>query len=61
MARVHGLQHVHSLFAADLAEHDAVGAHTQCVDDQLALADGALAFNVGRTAFQPRDVLLLDL
>ena len=33
VAGVHGLQHVEGFFAADLADHDAVGAHTQAVDD----------------------------
>ena len=61
VAGVHGLQHVQRLFAAHLAQDDAVGTHAQRVDHQLALADRALAFQVGRTAFQPDDVLLLDL
>ena len=41
VAGVHGLQHVEGFFAADLADDDAVGAHTQAVDEQLPLADGA--------------------
>ena len=61
VAGVHGLQHVQRLLAAHLAEDDAVGTHTQGVDDQLALPDGALAFDVGRAALQARHVLLLDL
>ena len=61
MARVHGLQHVERFFAADLADDDAVGAHTQRVDDELPLADRALAFDVGRTRFEPHDVRLLQL
>src|SRR6185437_7188898 len=47
VAGVHGLQHVERLLAADFAHHYAVGTHTQAVDYQLPLADGALAFNVG--------------
>ena len=54
VAGVHGLQHVQRLFAAHLAQDDAVGTHAQGVDHQLALADGALAFQVGRAALQPR-------
>src|SRR5580692_199660 len=36
---IHGLKHVEGFFAAHLADHDAVGAHTQAVDYQLAHAD----------------------
>jgi hypothetical protein len=61
VAGVHGLQHVQRLFAAHLAQDDAVGPHAQRVDHQLALADGALAFEVGRPALQAGHVLLLDL
>src|ERR1700680_4829758 len=35
---VHGLQHVKGFCAANLTHHDAVGTHTQAVDDQLPLA-----------------------
>ena len=38
VARVHGLQHVERLGAADLADDDAVGTHTQGVDHQVARA-----------------------
>ena len=61
VAGVHGLQHVEGFFAAHLADHDAVGAHTQAVDDELAHADRALAFDVGRAGFEADDVLLLEL
>ena len=37
------------------------GTHTESVDDELALTDGALAFDVRRAALQAADVLLLDL
>jgi hypothetical protein len=37
------LQHVERFFAADLADDDAIGTHTQGVDDELALLDRALA------------------
>jgi hypothetical protein len=47
VAGVHGLQHVEGFFAADLAHDDAVGAHTQAVDEQLPLADGALPSMLG--------------
>ena len=58
MAGVHRLQHVERLFAADLADDDAIGPHTQGVDDQLALAHRALPFDVRRPRFQPDDVAL---
>ena len=45
----------------DLADDDAIGTHTQGVDQQLALLDRALAFDVGRARFQPRHVLLVQL
>ena len=61
VAGVHGLQHVEGFLAAHLAHHDAVGTHTQAVDDQLPLPHRALAFDVGRARFQADDVLLLEL
>ena len=38
VAGVHRLQHVERFFAADLADDDAVGPHTQRVDHQLRAA-----------------------
>src|SRR5579862_375907 len=61
VARVHGLQHVEGFFATHLADHDAVGAHTQTVDYELAHLHGAFAFNVGRAGFETHDVFLLEL
>ena len=58
---VHGLQHVERFFAANLTNDDAVGAHTQTVDEQLPLMDGAFAFDVGRARFQAYDVILVKL
>jgi hypothetical protein len=40
-------EHVDGLSAADLAEDDAVRAHTEAVLEQLALGDLTLAFQVG--------------
>ncbi len=54
VAGVHGLQHVEGFLAAALAEDDAVGPHAQRVLDQLALADFALALDVGRARFHAR-------
>ena len=58
VASVHGLQHVEGLFTAHLADHDAVGAHAQRVDHELALLHGALAFDVGRPCLEPHHVPL---
>ena len=61
VARVHGLQHVQRFFAANLTDDDAVGAHTQGVDDQLALLNRAFALDVGGARFQAHDVVLVQL
>ena len=61
MAGVHRLEHVERFLAADLADHDAIGPHTQGVDHQLPLPDGALAFDVRRPRLEPRHVLLVEL
>ena len=61
VTRVHGLQHVERFLAADFADDDAVGPHTQAVDQQLALPHRAVAFEVGGPGFQTRHVRLLQL
>ena len=61
MARVHRLEHVERLGAADLADDDPVGAHAQGVPDELADADLALAFDVRRPRLERDHVLLLEL
>ena len=58
VAGVHGLQHVERFGAADLADDDAVGTHTQGVDHELARSHGALALDVGRPRLEPHDVPL---
>src|SRR5215218_11055349 len=55
VAGVGGLEHVQDLWAADLADHDAVGTHAQGVADQLAERHLAAAFDVGRARFEPDD------
>ena len=60
VTRVHGLQHVERFLGADLSHNDAVGAHTQRVDHQLADVDGARAFHVGRPGFHARHMRLLQ-
>ena len=61
VAGVHGLEHVHGLAAAALAHDDAVGPHTQGVDQEQALGHLARAFDVGRAGLQPDHVRLLEL
>ena len=54
VARVHGLKHVERFFAADLADDNAVGTHTEGVNHQIADLDGAVAFDVGGAGFHAR-------
>ena len=61
MARVHRLEHVERLGAANLADDDAVGPHAQRVADEIADADLALALDVGGARLEPDHVLLLEL
>ena len=58
VARVHRLEHVERLGAADLADDDPVGPHAECVADELADADLALSFDVRRTRLERDDVPL---
>ena len=60
MARVHRLEHVERLRAADLADDDAVGAHAQGVADELADRDLALALDVLRPRLEPEHVPLVQ-
>ena len=61
MAGIHRLQHVECLFAAALADDDAIGPHSQRILDQIALANLALALDVGGARFQAADMRLLQL
>ena len=61
MPGVHGLQHIQSFFASNLADDDAIRAHTQTINYQLTLLDRALAFDIRRPGFQPHHVLLFQL
>ena len=61
MARVHRLEHVERLGAADLADQDAVGAHPQAVAQQLADRELALALDVGRPVLERDDMRVVDL
>ena len=59
VAGVHRGEQVEALRSANLAEDDAVGAHTQRVDDEVADGDRALAFEVGGAGFERQPVRLL--
>ena len=61
VAGIHRLQHVERFFAADLADDDAVGPHTEGVDDELALPDGALALDVGGAGLETHHMALTQL
>ena len=61
MAGVHRLQHVERLGAADLAQDDAVWAHTQGIAQQIAHRDLAAPLEVRRPRFEPHDMRLLQL
>ena len=61
MARVHRLEHVERLGAADLADDDPVGAHAQAVADEVADRDLALALDVRRARLEPQRVALVEL
>ncbi len=61
MTGIHGLQHIQSFLAANLADDNAVGAHPQRVDQELPLHHRALALNVRGPALQTDHVALLHL
>ena len=61
MTGVHGLEHVQCLATTALSNDDAVGSHTQGVDDQLANRDTAFTVDVCGTSLKTADVLLVKL
>ena len=61
VAGVHGLQHVDGFAAAHLPHHDAVGAHSEAVDHQLALGNLSLPLDIGGPGLQAHHVLLPEL
>ena len=61
MTRVHGLQHVKGLLAANLTKDDAIGTHAQAVDQELPLPDGSLPFHIGRAGLEADQVFLREL
>ena len=61
MTGIHRLHHIEGLFAAALADNDAIGSHAQCILYEVALAYFSFSLNVGRSGFEPSDVQLLKL
>ncbi len=61
MARVHRLEHVDRLGAANLTDDDAVGPHAESVPHEVADANLALPLDVGRPRLERDDVLLVEL
>ncbi len=61
MTGVHGLKHVKRFLATDFAEDDETRLHTETIDEQLTLTNGADAFDVWRPRFQSHDILLREL
>ena len=61
MARVHRLEHVERLRAANLAHDDPVGAHAQGVPHELPDRDLAGALDVLRPGLEAQHVVLLQL
>ena len=59
VAGVHGLKHVESFAATNLANDDPVRSHAQAISQQIPLRDLALALEVGRARLQADDVRLL--
>ncbi len=58
MTRVEGDEQVHRLAAADLADHDPIGAHPQGVADEVADRHLAGALDAGGPALEPDHVRL---
>jgi hypothetical protein len=61
MPGIHRLEHVKGLFAATLADDDAVGPHAQRVFHEFPLANLASALRIGRSRLQPTHMGLLQL
>ncbi len=61
VARVHRLEHVDGLGAADLTDDDPVGPHAQGVADEIPDLYLSFALDVRRACFQGNHMLLLEL
>lgn len=49
---IHGLQHIERFAAAAFTHHDPVGAHAECIDDEVFDRHLAEAFDVLRSCFK---------
>ncbi len=59
VARVHRLEHVERLGAADLADDDAIGAHAERVPQEIPDRHGALTLDVRRPRLEAEDMALV--
>src|SRR5262245_19314245 len=57
----HRLQHVESFLAAHLADDDPVRSHSECILDELALANFAAPLDIWRTCLKSPNMRLLQL
>src|SRR5687768_4559400 len=60
VTRVHGLEHVESLSAANLADDDAIRSHAERVAYELSNRDLALPLDVLRSCLEAKDMLLIE-
>ena len=61
MARVHRLEHVERLGAADLSDDDAIGTHAQRVPHEIPDGDCPFSLDVRRPSLEPEHVALIEL
>jgi len=59
VAGVERREQIHDLRTADLADHDAIGTHPQCLPDQVTHRHLADAFDIGAARDQPDQVRML--
>ena len=61
MTCVHCLKHIQCFTSAALTHNNAVWAHTQGVDQQLANGNFTFAFNIGWSLFKANNMRLMHL
>jgi hypothetical protein len=61
VAGVESSEQVHYLGATDLAHHQAVGAHSQRLPDEVAQGDFPRTFDVGWASFQPDHMWMVGI
>ena len=57
---IHRLQHIESFRAAALSYDDAVRAHSQGIDYEVAYSNSPLSFDVGGSGFQPAEIFVAE-